>query len=116
MKMSQQDKYSPSHTKPDDIRQQIPLLRSTRKALKEKLQAEVQTADDDTGMIVGAWFDKQETLSGYYHVFRQILTDYGIPYMLYTDRRTVFEYRQKIPRLWRMIHLHSSVMPASSLA
>ena len=93
--MSQQDKYSPSHTKPDDIRQQIPLLRSTRKALKEKLQAEVQTADDDTGMIVGAWFDKQETLSGYYHVFRQILTDYGIPYMFYTDRRTIFEYRQK---------------------
>ena len=42
-------------------------------------------------MIVGAWFDKQETLSGYYHVFRQILTDYGIPYMFYTDRRTVFE-------------------------
>lgn len=181
---------SPAHTKPDDIRQQIPLLyenkyfdtnirhftellakndgitisegtartillekdiispkahRSTRKALKEKLQAEMRTAstkksrsdaahkmlladdphprrprcqfagemiqmdaslhpwfggakttlhaaiDDATGMIVGAWFDKQETLSGYYHVFRQILTDYGIPYMFYTDRRTVFE-------------------------
>lgn len=185
---------SPAHTKPDDIRQQIPLLyenkyfdtnirhftellakndgitisegtartillekgilspkahRSTRKALKEKLQAEMQTAstkksrsdaahkmlladdphprrprcqfagemiqmdaslhpwfggskttlhaaiDDATGMIAGAWFDKQETLSGYYHVFRQILTGYGIPYMFYTDRRTVFEYRQK---------------------
>ena len=181
---------SPAHTRPDDIRQQIPLLyenkyfdtnirhftellakndgitisegtartillekgilspkaqRSTRKALKEKLQAEMRTAstkksrsdaahkmlladdphprrprcqfagemiqmdaslhpwfggskttlhaaiDDATGMIVGAWFDKQETLSGYYHVFRQILTDYGIPYMFYTDRRTVFE-------------------------
>ena len=181
---------SPAHTKPDDIRQQIPLLyenkyfdtnirhftellakndgitisegtartillekgilspkahRSTRKALKEKLRAEMQTAstkksrsdaahkmlladdphprrprcqfagemiqmdaslhpwfggskttlhaaiDDATGMIAGAWFDKQETLSGYYHVFRQILTDYGIPYMFYTDRRTVFE-------------------------
>ena len=181
---------SPAHTKPDDIRQQIPLLyenkyfdtnirhftellakndgitisegtartillekdiispkahRSTRKALKEKLQTELQTAstkksrsdtaqkllladdphprrprcqfagemiqmdaslhpwfggakttlhaaiDDATGMIAGAWFDKQETLSGYYHVFRQILTDYGIPYMFYTDRRTVFE-------------------------
>lgn len=181
---------SPAHTKPDDIRQQIPLLyenkyfdtnirhftellakndgitisegtartillekdiispkahRSTRKALKEKLQAEMRTAstkksrsdaahkmlladdphprrprcqfagemiqmdaslhpwfggakttlhaaiDDATGMIVGAWFDKQETLSGYYHVFWQIFTDYGIPYMFYTDRRTVFE-------------------------
>ena len=51
--------------------------------------------DDATGNLVGAYFDKQETLNGYYHVFRQILTDYGIPYMFYTDRRTVFEYKQK---------------------
>ena len=41
--------------------------------------------DDATGNLVGAYFDKQETLNGYYHVFRQILTDYGIPYMFYTD-------------------------------
>lgn len=51
--------------------------------------------DDATGTIVGAWFEKQETLSGYYQVFKQILTRYGIPYMFYTDRRTVFEYKQK---------------------
>lgn len=51
--------------------------------------------DDATGMIVGAYFDKQETLNGYYHVFRQILENYGIPYMFYTDRRTVFEYKKK---------------------
>lgn len=51
--------------------------------------------DDATGNLVGAYFDKQETLNGYYHVFSQILTDYGIPYMFYTDRRTVFEYKQK---------------------
>jgi transposase len=50
--------------------------------------------DDATGLIVGAWFDEQETLCGYYHVFKQILMDYGIPYMFYTDRRTVFEYRK----------------------
>ena len=50
--------------------------------------------DDSSGVIVGAWFDEQETLRGYYHVFRQILTNYGIPYMFYTDRRTVFEYRR----------------------
>jgi transposase len=50
--------------------------------------------DDATGMIVGAWFDGQETLDGYYNVFRQVLTEYGIPYMFYTDRRTVFEYKQ----------------------
>ena len=29
--------------------------------------------DDATGSIVGAYFDAQETLHGYYHVFRQIL-------------------------------------------
>lgn len=51
--------------------------------------------DDATGMIVGAYFDEQETLNGYYHVFKQILEDYGIPYMFYTDRRTVFEYKKK---------------------
>jgi hypothetical protein len=50
--------------------------------------------DDATGMIVGAWFEKQETLRGYYQVFRQILTTYGIPYMFYTDRRTIFEYKK----------------------
>ena len=50
--------------------------------------------DDASGSVVGAYFDRQETLNGYYNVFRQILTDYGIPYMFYTDRRTVFEYRR----------------------
>ena len=51
--------------------------------------------DDATGTIVCAWFDKEETLSGYYHVFHQILTDYGIPYKFFTDRRTVFTYKKK---------------------
>ena len=51
--------------------------------------------DDATGAITGAYFDLQETLNGYYHVLHQILTDYGIPYMLFTDRRTVFEYKKK---------------------
>ncbi|WP_456237147.1 ISNCY family transposase [Clostridium hydrogenum] len=51
--------------------------------------------DDATGSIVGAYFDNQETLNGYYHVLYQILTTYGIPYMFYTDKRTVFEYKMK---------------------
>lgn len=51
--------------------------------------------DDATGRIVGAWFDTQETLNGYYHVFHQILTDYGIPCKFLTDRRTVFTYKKK---------------------
>ena len=51
--------------------------------------------DDATGSITGAWFDTQETLNGYYHVFHQILKNYGIPYKFLTDRRTVFTYKQK---------------------
>jgi hypothetical protein len=60
----------------------------------EKTQLHV-AVDDCTGKIVGAFFDKQETLKGYYNVLYQILNNYGIPYMFYTDRRTVFEYKQK---------------------
>jgi hypothetical protein len=51
--------------------------------------------DDASGCITGGWFDTQETLNGYYHVFHQILTDYGIPYKILTDRRTVFTYKKK---------------------
>ena len=51
--------------------------------------------DDATGRITGGWFDTQETLNGYYHVFHQILTQYGIPYKFFTDRRTVFTYKKK---------------------
>ena len=48
--------------------------------------------DKATNNIVGAWFDYQETLNGYYHIFYQILTKYGIPYKFLTDNRTVFNY------------------------
>ena len=48
--------------------------------------------DKATSTIVGAYFDKQETLNGYYHVFYQILTKYGITYKFLTDNRTVFNY------------------------
>lgn len=51
--------------------------------------------DDATGLIVGAYFDKQETLNGYYNVLHQILVNYGVPYQFFTDRRTVFEYKKK---------------------
>lgn len=50
--------------------------------------------DDTTGTIVGAYFDYQETLKGYYKTFHQILSNYGIPNMFYTDRRTIFEYKK----------------------
>ncbi|MGF7012666.1 transposase [Lachnospiraceae bacterium PF1-22] len=51
--------------------------------------------DDATGMIVGARFEEQETLQGYYHVFYQVLKEYGIPHMFFTDNRTVFEYTHR---------------------
>lgn len=51
--------------------------------------------DDATGTIVGAHFEKEETLKGYYHVLHDILSNYGIPFEFLTDRRTVFEYELK---------------------
>lgn len=32
--------------------------------------------DDATGQVVAAYFDTQETLNGYYHIYHQILTNY----------------------------------------
>ncbi|MCX8167277.1 MAG: ISNCY family transposase [Candidatus Micrarchaeota archaeon] len=52
--------------------------------------------DDASGNLVGVYFDKQETLHGYYTILNQILSKHGIPYMLFTDNRTVFEYKRKI--------------------
>lgn len=50
--------------------------------------------DDATGTVVGAYFDNEETLVGYFHVLDQILSDYGIPFKFLTDRRTIFEYKK----------------------
>lgn len=49
--------------------------------------------DNATGIVVGGYFDWQETLYGYYSVFRQILVNYGIPFAFKTDKRTVFTYK-----------------------
>lgn len=51
--------------------------------------------DDSTGYVVAAYFDHQETLNGYYNIYYQILTKYGIPYLFKADKRTVFEYNKK---------------------
>lgn len=45
-----------------------------------------------TGTIIGGYFQSQETLRGYYTVFKQILDKYGIPLLFKTDNRTVFNY------------------------
>ena len=53
--------------------------------------------DKATSTIVGAFFDKEETLKGYYNVLHQILCNYGIPYKFLTDNRTVFNYMMLNP-------------------
>ena len=53
--------------------------------------------DKATSTIVGAYFDKQETLNGYYNVLYQILINYGIPYKFLTDNRTVFNFMSLNP-------------------
>ena len=50
------------------------------------------SVDETTNTVVGGYFDWQETLNGYYHVFEQILVNYGIPAKFKTDNRTVFNY------------------------
>lgn len=55
--------------------------------------------DDATGIVMGAWFEEQETLEGYYQTLAQVLRNYGIPFRIQTDGRSVFEYAAfKIPK------------------
>lgn len=50
--------------------------------------------DDATSKILGGYFCKEETLHGYFQLFKQILLSYGVPRTFYTDRRTVFDYKR----------------------
>ena len=54
--------------------------------------------DDATSTIVGAYFDLEETLNGYFHVMNHVLFNYGIPAKILTDRRTIFEYKKASPK------------------
>lgn len=51
--------------------------------------------DDSTGKVLGAYFDTEETLYGYYSITYQMLKNYGIPCKIKVDRITVFEYKKK---------------------
>ena len=51
--------------------------------------------DDATGIVLAAFFDKEETTYGYYKMMEQILINYGIPECLYSDNRTVFKSTKK---------------------
>lgn len=51
--------------------------------------------DDASRTILSLYFDTQETLNGYFHIFKEILDEHGIPELFFTDKRTVFEYHRK---------------------
>ena len=51
--------------------------------------------DNASAMILGAFFDEQETLKAYYTITKQMIETYGIPAQIITDNRTVFNYEKK---------------------
>ena len=46
--------------------------------------------DDATGKLTGLYLTKNECLYGYLEVFRQTITNYGIPREVYSDRAAIF--------------------------
>ncbi len=51
--------------------------------------------DDSTGIVLSAYFDKQETLYGYYMATKAMFLEYGTPKEILTDKRTVFYSTRK---------------------
>ena len=47
--------------------------------------------DDATGEFLAGWFMETETLEGYCHLLRLILTKHGIPISFYSDKYPVFK-------------------------
>lgn len=70
--------------------------------------------DDATGSILGAYFDEQETLNGYYHVFHQILTNYGIPYQFLLITELFLSINKKNPLPLKRIPTLNLLMPVSN--
>ena len=60
--------------------------------------------DDATGTVMGLFFDREETLWGYYNMLRQILLKYGIPEAFYADNRSIFDFR-RIRDMDRDVHV-----------
>lgn len=46
--------------------------------------------DDATGIVVGAYFTKNECTAGYVEALRQGIEKYGLPMEIYSDRHTIF--------------------------
>ena len=52
--------------------------------------------DDATSRVTGLVLQEQETCMGYQLVLADTIMDYGIPELLYTDYRTVFQSNKKL--------------------
>lgn len=46
--------------------------------------------DDATGVVVGAYFTKNECTLGYVEALKQGIEEYGMPQAIYSDRHTIF--------------------------
>jgi transposase len=46
--------------------------------------------DDSTGKIMGLYMTKNECRQGYFETLRSVISNYGIPVSIYTDRHTIF--------------------------
>jgi len=53
--------------------------------------------DDATGQILGLFLTKNECLNGYFEVMHQVISNFGIPVQLYSDRHTIFFAPKKQP-------------------
>ena len=51
--------------------------------------------DDATGCVIAGHFTKNENLESYYNILYQIITKYGIPANVLTDRHSIFNYKRK---------------------
>ena len=91
----QEDKAHPRRPRKKYLGEMIQMDASSKYWINEEKWHLHLAIDDASGKVLGAYFDYQETLKAYYNVFYQILTNYGIPAMFYTDKWTVFEYKRK---------------------
>ncbi|WP_181021064.1 hypothetical protein [Entomoplasma ellychniae] len=51
--------------------------------------------DDSTGIVLSAYFDKQETLNVYYRATKQMFENYETWKEVLTDKRTIFYSNKK---------------------
>jgi transposase len=58
--------------------------------------------DDATGRLVGLYMCQNECLQGYLEALRQVLSKYGIPIDIYTDKAGLFFVNNKKPEHWTL--------------